>query len=60
MAENVNGANFDAEVLQSKIPVLVDFYADWCGPCRAMTPALNEVSEQADGKYKVVKVNSDE
>lgn len=60
MAENLNSGNFDAEVLQSPVPVLVDFYADWCPPCRAMLPVISEITENADGKYKVFKVNTDD
>lgn len=51
---------FQAEVLESSVPVLVDFYAPWCGPCRAMNPLLKEMEAAADGKYKIVKVNCDE
>lgn len=53
-------ANFNAEVLQSDIPVLVDFYADWCGPCKMMAPIVKEMSEQYDGKVKIGKLNVDE
>lgn len=60
MADKVTTENFQQEVLESSVPVLVDFYADWCGPCRALTPTLNELSAEAEGRYKVVKVNSDE
>ena len=49
-------ANFNAEVLQSDIPVLVDFYADWCGPCKMMAPIVKEMSEQYDGKVKIGKL----
>ena len=52
--------NFQKEVLESDIPVLVDFYADWCGPCKMMFPIVEALAEQYDGKVKVGKVNSDE
>ena len=52
--------NFDSEVLKSDIPVLVDFYADWCGPCKMMMPTVEKLAEKYDGKVKVGKVNSDE
>ncbi|OON85820.1 thioredoxin [Oribacterium sp. C9] len=52
--------NFQKEVLESDIPVLVDFYADWCGPCKMMFPVVEALAEQYDGKIKVGKVNSDE
>ena len=56
----VNSANFKDEVLSSDIPVLVDFYADWCGPCRQTAPIIEEISNQFEGKLKVCKVNVDE
>lgn len=56
----VNATNFDAEVLQSGTPVLVDFWAPWCGPCKALAPTLDAVSQELAGKVKVVKVNVDE
>ncbi|SFB66483.1 thioredoxin [Butyrivibrio sp. YAB3001] len=52
--------NFENEVLNSDIPVLVDFYADWCGPCKMMMPVIEKLAEIYDGKVKVGKVNSDE
>ena len=56
----LNDSNFDFEVLNSELPVLVDFYAPWCGPCRNQIPIIGEVAESLDGKVKVVKVNVDE
>ncbi len=52
--------NFQQEVLKRDIPVLVDFYADWCGPCKMMMPVVEKLAEKYDGKVKVGKVNSDE
>ncbi len=53
-------ANFNDEVMNSNIPVMVDFYADWCGPCQMMMPIVEEMAEKYDGKVKVGKVNTDE
>ena len=58
--EHVNAANFEEEVLKSDIPVIVDFFAEWCGPCKRMEPILTKVSGGFTGKVKVVKINSDE
>ena len=52
--------NFDAEVLRSAQPVLLDFYADWCGPCKMLSPILHELAEEKSGALKVGKVNVDE
>jgi thioredoxin 1 len=52
--------NFENEVLKNDIPVLVDFYADWCGPCKMMMPVIEKLAEKYDGKVKVGKVNSDD
>ncbi|MCC6276875.1 MAG: thioredoxin [Oligoflexia bacterium] len=57
---NVTDATFDQEVLKSKVPVLVDFWAEWCAPCRALAPTLEDVAAQFEGKVKIVKVNVDE
>ena len=56
----VTAATFDSVVLNSDIPVLVDFWAEWCGPCRAIAPILEEISEDFESIIKIVKLNTDE
>lgn len=60
MAAIFTSENFEADVLKSEVPVLVDFYADWCGPCKAMAPVVDQLAESYEGKVKVGKINVDE
>ena len=60
MVNKFDGNNFEAEVLKSDIPVFVDFYADWCGPCKMMSPVIDKMAEEYAGRIKVGKVNVDE
>jgi len=57
---SVTSANFELEVIKSEKPVLVDFWAEWCGPCKALSPVLDEIASEMDGKANIVKVNVDQ
>lgn len=59
MAQIVTDTDFQKEVIQSSIPVLVDFYADWCGPCKMLAPVLDQIAPEYEGRVKIVKVNVD-
>ncbi|MEB3339660.1 thioredoxin [Okeania sp.] len=56
----VTDSSFNQQVLESELPVLVDFWAPWCGPCKMVAPVVEEISQQFEGQIKVVKVNTDE
>jgi thioredoxin 1 len=60
MTTNVTEATFDTEVLQSDTAVLVDFWAEWCGPCHAVSPVLERIAQEREGELRLVKVNIDE
>ncbi len=56
----LNERDFENEILKSEVPALVDFYADWCGPCRMVSPIIESLSKEYDGKVKFVKINTDD
>jgi thioredoxin 1 len=60
MPEPITTSQFDTEVLESETPVIVDFWAEWCGPCRAVSPILEQIAEERADEIRVVKVNIDE
>lgn len=57
---NVTDSSFENEVLKSDVPVLVDYWAEWCGPCKMIAPVLEEIADEYDGKLKICKLNIDE
>jgi thioredoxin 1 len=60
LSDAVTNQTFDTEVIQSETPVIVDFWAEWCGPCHAVSPVLDRIAEEREGELRVVKVNIDE
>ena len=60
MTKQIKDNEFESEVINSKLPVIIDFWAEWCGPCRMLSPILDQLSEEMEGKVKIVKMNIDE
>ena len=60
MARNITDADWQSVVVESKVPVLVDFFAEWCNPCRALSPRIDELAEAYEGKVEIVKYNVDD
>ncbi len=60
MEINLTSTTYEGEVLKSDVPVIVDFWADWCGPCRMVAPVISQLAKEYDGKVKVCKVNVDD
>ncbi len=59
-AAHIKEDSFDEKVMKAKVPVLVDFYTEWCGPCKMAAPVLDELADEAEGKFEIFKVNVDE
>lgn len=57
---HINAASFEKAVLQSPVPVLVDFWAPWCGPCKMISPVLDEIARESGGRFRIAKVNADD
>ena len=60
LIKHITDASFDADVLKSDTPVLVDYWAEWCGPCKSIAPILDEVAKEYEGRLKIAKINVDE